>query len=213
MNQVCLELKSEPNPVEKDGTITFTGQNFDKVTKENITVFAENENISTIFSENSTTATLELSKHRIDMGSNNVEIRREKTENSIKILTIHNYRNLFRTYEEIDIGEDGQVTIFPNRGKVGTQVTLTIPNNKDKFSVFFLENEIDPFKYENMGEEPYYAQTTGNDGIIRVKVPIGLKAGKTYKVIITNNLDKVKEPNKDLTGFVTKQKTVGEFYV
>ena len=64
-----------------------------------------------------------------------------------------------------------------------------------------------------MGEEPYYAQTAGDDGIIRVKVPKSLETGKTYKVVITNNLDKVKEPNKDLTSFVTKQKTVGEFYV
>ena len=73
--------KAEPNPVEKGGTITFTGQNFDKVKEkadEKITVFAENENISNIFSENSTTATLKLSDYRIDMGSNNVEIRREK---------------------------------------------------------------------------------------------------------------------------------------
>lgn len=146
-------------------------------------------------------------------GVKDIIIRNEKTENGVIITTTYNQNNSFRIYESININ-DSDVTIYPNRGQVGSTVNITIKNDDTDYSVFFLEEETDPFMFENMGEDHYYPVVADADGRIRVKVPKNLVSGRTYKVIITNNLNnQPKIPGSNFTNLVTMQKTIGEFYV
>ncbi|GEM_PF-249174 len=197
-----------------DAKVTLNGQNFNTF-KDGTTKISISNNDRTDDFKNHANNKVTLDKttlEKLQHGIKHITIERKITEDGVSITTTYNQRNAFRIYESIDIGED-DVTIFPNRGKIGTEVNITIKSDKDNYSVFFLEDETKPFKYENMGENPYYPQTTDSDGRIRVNVPKGLSTGKTYKVVITNNLDTIKKPGMDLTGSVTKQKTIGEFYV
>ena len=148
----------------------------------------------------------------MDHGIKHIVIENKFDDNGVDIITTYNQRNAFRIYESIKIDED-DATIYPNRGKKGTEVSITIKNDQYQYSVFFLEDETRPFMYENMGVDPQYIRSADRDGIIRIRVPESLQTGKTYKVIITNNLENKKGAGKDLTDDVTKQATIGEFYV
>ena len=196
-----------------DAKVTLEGVNYDKI-DDKTTITISNVGVTDKFKNTNNKAILDKSTlSKLQHGIKHIVIKREDKKGDVNIITTYNQRNSFRIYESINIDEKNDITIYPNRGKVGTETTITINGNKENFSVFFLKEETDPFMYENMGEEPYYPQTTDDKGIIKVKVPKGLDPGITYKVVITNNLDTVKKPETDLTNFVTKQKTIGEFYV
>ncbi len=226
INETDMPKIKTINPQQVDITdiasqITFKGENFENFGSDggagtdSTTIKINNINLTESFkinegAENEVTLSQgELS----NLGYGIKHITIEKTviaADSVKVTTTYNQRNAFRVYE--NIGEK-ETAIYPNRGKIGTEISITIKKDQYKYSVFFLEDETKPFRYENMGEDPEYIQLTNDDGIIRLKVPEGLQSGRTYKVIITNNLDTKKGPGKDLTDDVTKQKTIGEFYV
>ncbi|MDQ4679402.1 hypothetical protein, partial [Stenotrophomonas maltophilia group sp. RNC7] len=147
-------------------------------------------------------------------GVKDIIIKNEKVDKGISITTTYNQNNSFRIYESIKMN-DGDVTIYPNRGQTGSTVNITIKKDKTNYSVFFLKQETDPFMFENMGEDHFYpVVTTDPDGRIRVNVPKNLEPGHTYKVVITNNLNnQPKVPGSNFTNLVTMQKTIGEFYV
>lgn len=196
-------------------TVTIKGQNFmyfGPYDGANTTITIENKDVTNLFKNPSNQVILqEDDLKNIGYGNKNIVIERTKKEGNVDINVVYNYLNTFRVYESIDPNID--VNIYPNRGKIGSQTTITINGIRENFSVFFLENETDLFKYENLGENPEYQQTTENKSIIKVTIPKALTVGKTYKVVITNNLDNVKKAGLDLTNFVTKQKVIGEFYV
>ena len=193
-----------------DPKIEIEGQNL-KMTSSDVKVFANTQDISGKF-DNDTKVTLDSNTlKKLDKGMNHIIIKSTKTETGIPVETTYNYNDLFRIYEGMEI-KDEEVTIYPNRGTVGTEVTITIKNKKEKFSVFFLEDETKPFLYENMGTDPQYPDTTDANRIIKIKVP-KLESGKTYKVILTNNLDSYKKPGLDMSNLITKEQVVGEFYV
>jgi len=197
--------------------VTIRGQNFTyfgQYNGTNTTIKIENKDVTDLFSNQINEVILEEEHLRdIGYGNKNIVIERTKREGSVDINIVYNHINALRVYESINIDPELNVNIYPNRGKIGSQTTITINGIRENFSVFFLENETDLFKYENLGENPEYQQTTENKSIIKVTIPKGLTVGKTYKVVITNNLDNVKKPGLDLTNFVTKQRVIGEFYV
>ncbi len=232
INETNMPKITSANPTQvdlegKEPQIELTGNNFDKFKQGETTlsISISNQDLTPNFTE-ATNNSLTLEKDdngdkkglkSLGYGIKNIVITNKKIEssvngNNVEIITRYNQNNAFRLYESIDLNE-GDVTIYPNRGQVGTPVNITMKNHKKEYSVFFLEDETKPFMYENMGEDPYYPQTTDNDGRLVVKVPKGLTTGKTYKVVVTNKLDSVKKPGMDLTGHVTAQKTIGEFYV
>ena len=191
-----------------DPQIKIEGQNLD-VTSSGVKVFANTQDISNKFNAAAEVTLDSATLEKLDKGMNHIIIKRTKTGDPVE--TTYNYNNLFRIYEGMEI-KDGDATIYPNRGTVGTEVTITIKNKKEKFSVFFLEDETKPFLYENMGTDPQYPDTTDVNRIIKIKVP-KLESGKTYKVILTNNLDSYKKPGLDMSNLITKEQVVGEFYV
>lgn len=194
----------------KGQNFTYFGDYGDSTT----TIRIENNDVTDEFISGSNAVTLyeeDLRKH--GYGNKNIVIERTRKEGNVDISMVYNQINALRIFESIDLDPTQDVTIYPNRGKIGSQTTITINNKKENYSVFFLENETDLFKYENMGEKPEYQQTTENKSIIKVNIPKGLTVGKTYKVVITNNLDKEKKPGLDMTNLVTKQKVIGDFYV
>ncbi|QUH19146.1 IPT/TIG domain-containing protein [Alkaliphilus sp. B6464] len=211
-----VDLKStSPSP-----KATINGEKFNNFgshpTNGETTIRIGNDDLTGIFTTLpiSNSVTLEEPTLRsLGHGIKNIVINNEKNVNDVKITTTYNHNKAFRIYESINIDQKN-ITIFPNRGKIGTNVNITIKDDDEDYSVFFLSNETDKFMYENMGEDPYYpVVTSDDDGRISVKVPKGLSPG-TYKVVITNNLDSfVKNPGQDLTNLVIKQQTIGEFVV
>ena len=204
------------NLTEDDGSIVIRGEKFNGITNKNVKVYVGPANIykEGIFTVDSDTYARIIKSNisRLGLGSKTFRIEKSHSEKGANIKIIYNYENLLRIYETIKVDKDN-VTIYPNRGKVGTEVTITVNGVNEDFSVFFLEEETDRFISQNMGDDPYYVPNLVNKSIIRVKVPGGLKIGTTYKVVLTNNLDNVKGSADDLTRFVNKQKVIGEFYV
>ncbi len=211
----------DPEQVDtvRDEEVKFRGKNFDNFTVDDgatadITIIEiSNNDLTEIFKNSNQNGEVTLKKDellKLGNGIKHITITQKSTQHGADVVTTYNQRNAFRIYE--DIGEK-EATIYPNRGKIGTEVSIAIKKDQYKYSVFFLEDETKPFRNEYMGEEPEYIQTTNNDGIIRLRVPKSVQQGRTYKVVITNNLDAKKGPGKDLTNDVTKQKTIGEFYV
>ncbi|NLW40748.1 MAG: hypothetical protein GXY96_07465, partial [Tissierellia bacterium] len=182
----------DPTMIDLNGDNPYTiikGQNFsyfgdDNGTKTNI--YIENKDVTDIFRVQTNEVYLQGDVLRdIGYGNKNIVIERTKREGSVDINIVYNHINALRIFESIRLDPRVDVNIFPNRGKIGSQTTITINGIRENFSVFFLENETDLFKYENLGENPEYQQTTENKSIIRVTVPKGLTVGKTYKVVIT----------------------------
>lgn len=149
---------------------------------------------------------------KIEAGNNTIAIQRIKNVGDVEIEIMSSYINILRVFRTIDLDPNTDVTIFPNRGKIGSQVTITVNNKSERYSIFFLTSETELFKYENLGENPQY-NITADRSVITVNVPNGLEEGRTYKVFITNNLDNVKKQGLDLTSYVTQQLEIGEFYV
>lgn len=205
------------NLSKDDSKLTVTGGNFDEFKSANTTIKIDNKDFTALFG-NHVNNKVELNKNQLinNVGTGNKSIVIEKKSTSagnVDIRIVYNYKNVFRVFNEIPINPQTDVTIFPNMGKIGSQVTITINGINENYSVFFLEKETDLFKYENLGESPEYVQTTPGKSIIRVRVPKGLTAGRIYKLFITNNLDNVKKEGLDLTNFVTQQLYIGDFYV
>lgn len=218
INETDMPKVTKVDPVQvnlsgNNPSVTLEGTNFDKV-DDKTTIEISNVFVTEEFKgQGKGRVTLDKSwLQRLQNGIKHIVISRKDTQKGVDITVTYNQRNSFRVYESIDIDRD-YVTIYPNRGKVGTEVTITIDGTQENFSVFFLRDEYDEFLYNNMGEEARYRQTEDGRQIIRVRVPKNLSPGETYRVMLTNNLDPVKEPNRDLTEFVTKQQNVGNFYV
>lgn len=155
-------------------------------------------------------------------GRKNILIERTSKQNGVDIQISYLQNNVFRIYESIDINIDEDITIYPNRGKIGSPVEITIKNKEEKYSVFFREEDNvskeddDLYKVKTMGEDHIYPLVTDGKTVIRLKVPKGLTVGKMYKLYITNNLNNEaqgKDPEYDLTHLVTKEQYIGDFYV
>ncbi len=214
----------EPSKVDlsnESTSVTIKGRNFtefDSIGGTTTIWGPNNKNLTDKF-EGSRTGEVVLNySSLLELGYGNISfsiVRKEKIQddqNQTDLIITYNQNNAFRIYRSMNIPKEN-ITIYPNRGTVGSEVTITIDGFSENYSVFFLKEETDPFIAENMGEDPYYPTTTDDKSIIKVKVPKGLEQGRTYKVVLTNNLDNVKKPNSDLTKYVTKQQTIGEFYV
>ena len=153
---------------------------------------------------------------KIKRGNKDISIQRNrKAADGVTIEMLYKQNNAFKIIETIKIDED-DINIYPNKGQVGSEVTVTLNGTTENYSVFFLDTENQLFKYDFMGEEQVYKQTTETKKIISVKVPKGLKTGTTYKVFITNDLKSVYDESKkgdDLSQQVYMQKNIGDFYV
>lgn len=201
---------------DEDPKLKIKGRNFSHFgthDEYNTTIRVENVNITKEMTtvENEVTFNKDAIR-QFGYGNKNIIIERKSKVDNVDINIVYNQINPIRIMESIILDLD-DVTIYPNRGRIGSQTTITINNKKENFSIFFLKEETDLFKYENLGENPEYQQTTDNKSIIKVRIPKGLKVGETYKVVITNNIDDIKKPGLDMTNFITKQKVIGEFYV
>lgn len=207
-----FNLSDDEDPIE------IEGNKFENIDGEETKFFINTKDQSSLFEGIKTKVALTKSfiDNNLSLGYQNLSIVNEKNENDVKIITRYNYNKSFRVFESINI-KDEDIYIFPNRGKVGTEVTIEIAGDREQYSVFFLENETSEFLYENLGEDARYPETNTNNGIIKVKVPEGLVPGKTYKIILTNNIEKHVDQSiskdKDLTENINKQENIGEFYV
>jgi len=211
----------EPKQIDllEEPEITIKGVNFDSFGDgqgERTTIKIANQELTEQFQYSWNEATLYMETlEKLGFGNKNIIIERETNQSLVNIKTTYNHNKAFRIYTSIDIGENDAI-IYPNRGQIGSITTITINGKKEDYSIFFLEEETSLFKYEYMGEIPEYQQTIENKSIVKVRVPKGLKTGRTYKVFITNNLDEQYGNGKagdDLTNNVHKQKYIGEYYV
>lgn len=149
-------------------------------------------------------------------GRKNVLIERTSKQNGINVQITYLQNYVFRIYESMNIDIDKDITIYPNRGKVGSSVEITIKNKEEPYSVFFKEKDDDLYKVKTMGEDHIYPLVTDGKTVIRLKVPKGLTVGEMYKLYITNNLNKEaqgKDSDYDLTHLITKEQYIGDFYV
>lgn len=121
------------------------------------------------------------------------ETRKADNGVAVKIKREHHYLDLFTVYGELNI--TGDITMFPNQGVRGSEVTIKAKELPSNLSVFFLKNEKDILKIENMGEYVKSIQS-GNDkdDEFVVKVP-NLDQGQ-YSVILTNKVEKGQDPEK-----------------
>jgi hypothetical protein len=204
-------------------SIEIYGLNFDKIKTEIIegietktTITIGNKTADTYFIYGSPVTLDRETLRSFGTGRKNVLVERKSRVNGVDIQISYLQNNVIRIYQSININIEDDITIYPNRGKVGSPVEITIRNKKEQYSVFFKEKDEDLYKVGIMGEEPIYPLITDGKTIIRLKVPKGLETGKMYKLYITNNLDKeAKGKNKDydLTSLITMEKYIGEFYV
>lgn len=129
-------------------------------------------------------------------GLQNVEFQKEVADadatvpgnQAVKIR--YNYRNTYKITTDVTMSEPAQVSMFPNRGSVGTKVTFKakeLPNKSDA-SVFFVSKLGDEYEIQKKGTQPYYQKDVddaGND-IFTVNVPAGVTPGEEYFVVFTN---------------------------
>lgn len=100
----------------------------------------------------------------------------------------YNYKNTYKIITEITMSDN--VSVFPNRGAIGSTVTFKaqdLPNKLDA-SVFFVKKIGDPYKQQDKGLNAYYekdSDTFGND-IFTVEVPSSLVPGEEYYMVFTN---------------------------
>lgn len=115
---------------------------------------------------------------------------------AVKVKREHHYLNLFTVYGELNI--TGDITMFPNQGTEGSKVSIKAKELPSNLSVFFLKNEKDILKIENMGEYVKYTQGgKDRDDEFVVKVP-NLEQGQ-YSVILTNKVEKGQDPEEVVT--------------
>lgn len=110
----------------------------------------------------------------------------------------YNYRDAYKITTEVNMSDT--VSVFPNRGAIGSTVTFKAPNlpNKVDASVFFVLKTGDPYKQAFKGTEAYYEKDVdiaGND-IFTVKVPAALTAGEEYFIVFTNFVADGLDPEK-----------------
>ena len=217
---------------EGKALIKIIGNNFEKFKNQDNQDDAEYEfHIDDFeYTEDVADGKLELNKEKLEkqgLGHKNIELKREKETNfgsdaKINLITTYHYNNAYRIYKKISIDDD--ITIFPNKGKKGTEIDINIKNNAEKFSIFFLRkagSQPEPFYHDNMGRNTTYTTFEG-DMRIKTTVPDSEKINLgNYYVFITNKLDldvikKEKGTNLDgidLTEYITRQKEIGKFEV
>jgi hypothetical protein len=145
MPKVTSIVPKQTDISKPDAFVTLSVQNFDNFGidgTETTKIKLSNINLTDDFEahvNNSVTLNVE-DLNKLQHGIKHITIEKKTNEDGVDISTTYNQRNAFRTYESIDISEE-DVTIFPNRGKIGTEVNITIKEKKEKYSVFFLEDE------------------------------------------------------------------------
>lgn len=206
----------DPKLVKKGKKINIEGINFDKIDTTGdpkISVKYTNTLTHKDISEDLKNVIDGIADVTVDLGLGLQDIRvdKEYVKDSIDVSLSYRYTDAFRIYDDIAVNPDN-ITIFPNKGKIGTQVTInTTDTFNEDYSIFFMKDITDPFKYGYMGRE-YFKSVDAKT--IKIKVPDMLDSGETYKVVLTNKISYTgSNNNEDLTRYVIKQKEIGNFVV
>ncbi|WDV46036.1 IPT/TIG domain-containing protein [Clostridiaceae bacterium M8S5] len=214
------EIKAvDPKLVKKNNNIKITGENFSKIDQTptsgnpKITVKYTNtlthKDLSAILKAAGATGEA-LVPVDLGLGLQDIRVDKQYTSSGVNVSLSYRYIDAFRIYDDITVNPTN-ITIFPNKGKPGTKISVSTTDTfNEDYSVFFMKDITDAFKHGNKGRD--YFKSVDNKNI-KVKVPDSLATGETYKVVLTNSISQGTNDTDDLTGYVIKQKIIGEFVV
>ena len=113
--------------------IVIHGLNFDKIGTETIdgietktTITIGNKTADTYFMYGSPVTLTKDILRSFGTGRKNVLVERKSRVNGVDIQISYLQNNVIRIYQSIDINIEEDTTIYPNRGKVGSPVEVTI---------------------------------------------------------------------------------------
>lgn len=137
--------------------------------------------------------------------------------NKVPITITYRYIDIFRIYDDLDISDADQITMYPNRGEKGSRVYFKALNLKEDMSVFFLKKYDGTVKFTeaSKGLDPTYKKDieefddlpdTGDEyDQFSVIIPNTLEIGEEYFVVFTNEVEDGKDPER----IITKEKLLG----